>query len=388
MAGLLNKLRMMDAAPAKAAAPRCESPTETGLYHREAVFPLSTFCDRSYATPKTLRTVFGCEFPCSVAPEDVLFLDTETTGLSGGVGTVAFQVGLGYFTPAGFAVEQFLMRDYPDEEAMLNLLTARMKRFSVLCTFNGKTFDVPLLKTRFLMHRIRDDGIPSCHADVLFPARRLWKLRLKQCNLGTLETALLGVEREDDLPGALVPQTYFQYLKDRNFTPLIGILDHNRQDIVSLAQLFYVLCVQFSHPEDIAEQEDLFSLARALEKQGQKETAMKCYRLCEGGSFRAQATRAMAVHEKREGQYRAAARLLETMLERGDDPVFAYEALAKLYEHQFRDPEQALHYVRQALLLLAEPRLHKDEAVQEKQNELQYRYARLRRKLHQEPAAP
>jgi len=280
------------------------------------------------------------------------------------------------------------MRDYPDEEAMLNLLAARMKRFSVLCTFNGKTFDVPLLKTRFLMNRIRDDGLPACHADVLFPARRLWKLRLKQCNLGTLETALLGVEREDDLPGALVPQTYFQYLKDRNFTPLIGILDHNRQDIVSLAQLFYVLCVQFSQPEAILEQEDLFSLARALEKQGQKEKAMKCYRLCEGGSFQAQATRAMAVHEKREGQYRAAAKLLETMLERGDDPVFAYEALAKLYEHQFRDPEQALHYVRQALLLLAEPRLHKDEAVQEKQNELQYRYARLRRKLRQESAMP
>lgn len=385
MAGLLNKLRMMDAAPAK--APAAEGREEMGLYHRENVFPLSTFCDRSYATTETLRTVFGCEFPRTVAPEDVLFLDTETTGLSGGAGTIAFQVGLGYFAPAGFVVEQFLMRDYPDEEAMLDLLAARMKRFSVLCTFNGKTFDVPLLKTRFLMHRIRDDGIPICHADVLFPARRLWKLRLKQCNLGTLETALLGVEREDDLPGALVPQTYFQYLKDRNFTPLIGILDHNRQDIVSLAQLFYVLCVQFSHPEDIAEQEDLFSLARALEKQGQKEKAMKCYRLCEGGSFRAQATRAMAVHEKREGQYRAAAKLLETMLERGDDPVFAYEALAKLYEHQFRNPEQALHYVRQALLLLAEPKLHKDEAVQEKQNELQYRYARLRRKLRQESSA-
>ena len=148
-----------------------------------------------------------------------------------------------------------------------------------------------------------------------------------------------------------------------------------------------MLCVQFSHPEDIAEQEDLFSLARALEKQGQKEKAMKCYRLCEGGFFRAQATLAMAVHEKREGQYRAAAKLLETMLERGDDPVFAYEALAKLYEHQFRNPEQALHYVRQALLLLAEPKLHKDEAVQEKQNELQYRYARLRRKLRQESSA-
>ena len=144
MAGLLNKLRMMDAAPAKAPATKSEAPAETGLYRREAVFPLSTFGDQSYATPETLRTVFGCEFPAAIAPEDVLFLDTETTGLSGGVGTVAFQVGLGYFTEAGFAVEQFLMRDYPDEEAMLNLLAARMKRFSVLCTFNGKTFDVPL----------------------------------------------------------------------------------------------------------------------------------------------------------------------------------------------------------------------------------------------------
>lgn len=268
------------------------------------MFPLSTFGDQSYATPETLRTVFGCEFPAAIAPEDVLFLDTETTGLSGGVGTIAFQVGLGYFAPAGFVVEQFLMRDYPDEEAMLDLLAARMKRFSVLCTFNGKTFDVPLLKTRFLMHRIRDDGIPICHADVLFPARRLWKLRLKQCNLGTLETALLGVEREDDLPGALVPQTYFQYLKDRNFTPLVGILDHNRQDIVSLAQLFYVLCVQFSHPEDIAEQEDLFSLGPGVGKAGAEGKGHEVLPSVRRRLLPAQAIPAMAVHEKREGQYR------------------------------------------------------------------------------------
>ena len=122
MAGLLNKLRMMDAAPAKAPATKSEAPAETGLYRREAVFPLSTFGDQSYATPETLRTVFGCEFPRTVAPEDVLFLDTETTGLSGGAGTIAFQVGLGYLAPAGFVVEQFLMRDYPDEEAKKEIL--------------------------------------------------------------------------------------------------------------------------------------------------------------------------------------------------------------------------------------------------------------------------
>lgn len=384
MAGLLSKLRMMDAAPAKPpkAAP---SAISACCYRSEAVFPLSTFADRRHATPAVLESIFGCPFPGRVSPEDVLFLDTETTGLSGGAGTLAFQVGLGYFTEAGFVVEQFLMHDYPEEEPMLRLVAARMSRFTILCTFNGRTFDAPLLKSRFLMNRMKPDCFPEIHADVLFPARRLWKLRLKQCSLATLEAALLGVEREDDLPGALVPQTYFQYLKDGDFAPLMGILEHNKQDIVSLAQLFYMLCLQVDKPEEITQAEDLFSLARAMEKNGDRLKAMKCYRLCAGGDLRGAAYKAMAVTQKREGRPDAAVKLCQAMLDRGDDPVFAYETLAKLYEHQQKNPEQALHYTRQALLLLAEPALNltpeKNRAVQEKQIALQYRYARLRRKL-------
>ena len=180
-----------------------------------------------------------------------LFLDTETTGLSGGAGTIAFQIGIGYFTPSGFVVEQFLMRDYAQEAPMLQALSTLMKRFSVLCTFNGRTFDVPLLKSRFLMNRMKDDCFPAVHADVLYPARRIWKLRLKRCTLGHLEEQLLHVQREDDLPGALVPQTFFQYLKDGDFSPLERILEHNKQDIVSLAQLFYFMCRQAVMPESI-----------------------------------------------------------------------------------------------------------------------------------------
>lgn len=381
MAGLLNKLRMMDAA-GKKPEPKAEAKAPiAAFYRKDHLYPVTVFCDRRHATPEILEKVFECPFPHKVAPEDILFLDTETTGLSGGVGTVAFQIGLGYFTPAGFVVEQMLIHDYPQEAEMLRLLTARMKRFPIICTFNGKSFDVPLLRSRLVMNRIREDAIPATHADVLYPARRLWKLRLRQCTLGHLENQLLGVEREDDLPGAMVPQAYFQYLKDRNFGPMEKVLEHNRQDIVSLAQLFYELCRLMAQPEEVAQPEDLLSLARMCERSGDVDRATKCYRLCAKGETRAQAFRAMSINAKRQGQTETAYKLCKAMLTRGDDPIYAYEALAKLCEHQMHDPEQAMHYTRQALLMLAEPALKRTEELAEKQAALKLRYARLRRKL-------
>lgn len=383
MADLLSKLRMLDAEPKRPTTPAPHK--SAGCYRSQAVYPLSVFCDRKHATPQLLETVFGCDFPARLTPEDILFLDTETTGLSGGAGTVAFQVGVGYFAPTGFVVEQLLMHDYSEEASMLKILSGLMKRFSVLCTFNGRTFDVPLLKSRFLMNRMPDDAFPAAHADVLHPARRMWKLRLKQCTLGRLEEQLLNVTREIDLPGAQVPQTYFQYLKDGNFAPLERILEHNKQDVVSLAQLFYFLCQQVDQPENIQDGLDLLSLARAMEKGGDRCKAVKCYRLCARGDTSSQAFSALALHEKRQGNVDVAIRLYQTMLTRGYEPVLACEALAKLYEHRLRSPAEALMYTRKALLMLAEPSFFPDEAVQERRIALQYRYARLRRKLSAAP---
>ena len=342
---LLSKLRMMDAEPKKqAAAPL--APREDGVYHAQTLVPLTTFCDQRHAESSVLESIFGCPFPSRIAPEDILFLDTETTGLSGGAGTIAFEIGIGYFVEGGFAVEQFLMRDYPYEAEMLKTLASRMSRYPVLCTFNGRTFDVPLLKSRFLMNRIGDESIPDTHADVLYPARRLWKLRLKQCTLSNLEAQLLGVCRDDDLPGAEVPQTFFHYLKSGDFSPLERVLEHNRQDIVSLAQLFYFLCRQVDKPEEMTNEQDLLSLARAMEKRGDTAKAAKCYRLCAHGDTRAEAFRSLAVSSRRHGNVDAAIKLYQAMIARGDDAVNAYEALAKLYEHQRREPEQALHFAR------------------------------------------
>lgn len=381
MANLVSKLRMLDAEPKKSPRASKETGEANGVYHTQAVFPLSLFTDRQHASASVLESIFGFSFPESVLPEDVLFLDTETTGLSGGAGTIAFQIGVGYLTNGGFVVEQYLMYDYPQEAEMLRMLNTRMKRFPILCTFNGRTFDVPLLKSRFLMNRIADGAFPPVHADVLYPARRLWKLRLKSCRLGHLEEALLHVRREDDLPGALVPQTYFQYLHDGVFAPLERILEHNKQDIVSLAQLFFFLCRQVTQPESMTEGADLFSLARTLEKNGQPERAMHCYRLSTHTPMRTDAYAAMARMEKRSGHHGAALGLYQAMLAHGDDPVAACEGLAKLYEHQRRDPQTALSYTRKALLLLAEPSLIPSKADQQRRADLQRRYARLRRKL-------
>lgn len=382
MADLLSKLRMLDAEPKRAAPPPRPATASGGsYYHDQAVFPISLFGDREHIRPDVLESAFGCSFPPDTQPEDILFLDTETTGLSGGVGTVAFEVGIGYFAPTGFVVEQFLMHDYPEEAAMLSALNALMQRFPVLCTFNGRTFDVPLLRSRFLMNRISHPNLPQAHADVLFPARRLWKLRLKSCTLANLERQLLGVEREDDLPGALVPQTYFQYLKDGVFAPLKKVLEHNKQDIVSLAQLLSYLCKQVAQPQNVAYGEDLFSMARAMEKNGQMERAMHCYRLSAQTSMRADACAAMARIEKRNGHVEAAVKLYQSLLNQHSGAADACEALAKLYEHQLRDLPGAISYTRQALLILSEPTLFRDASVQDKQIALQYRYARLRRKL-------
>lgn len=386
MPSLLNKLRMLDAEPKKPMqTPAADASRPCSFHHTHAIFPLSLFSEQTYATPELLQTVFGCAFPEKVQPEDVLFLDTETTGLSGGVGTVAFQIGVGYFNHNGFVVEQFLMHDYPEEASMLRALNALMQRFSVLCTFNGRTFDVPLLRSRFLMNRIADANFPQAHADVLYPARRLWKLRLKSCTLGHLEEQLLHVQREDDLPGALVPQTYFQYLKDGNFEPLQRILEHNKQDIVSLAQLFYYLCKQVARPQEIMHGEDLFSLARSLEKAGNTEQAMRCYRISAQSCMHNAACQALARMEKRSGNAEAAVKLYQAMLKHGGDDAAACEALAKLYEHQLRDLPSALSYTRKALLLLSEPNLFQSEAAQQQRIALQQRYSRLRKKLAKQP---
>ena len=332
---------------------------------------------------ETLSMMCGIGLPEPFDPRRILYLDTETTGL-GGSGTVAFLVGTGFLTDSGFEVHQFLMRDYPEEPYLLKHVAAGLGKFDMLCTFNGTSFDVPLLESRFLMNRMDRSCLDLPHLDLLHMCRRLWKLRLGRCNLGRLEEVILGKPRTDDLPGSEVPQRYFTYLKTKQVSLLDDVLKHNAQDIASLCVLLNHMADLYRHPEKIRFSEDVYSMGRALERIHRTENARHCYRLARRGRMGDQAGAALAVSYRRTGEREQAAEVWREMIREHRGGVAPYVELAKYEEHVRRDLPAAMELTEKAILLNSEPGLRDPGTVQETQNELQYRYQRLRRKMKEQ----
>ena len=378
---LRDKLRAVGGtAPARPKEPAAET---RDCSHFAVYRPAEEFPGARELTRETLALMSEKEMPEDFDPRRILYLDTETTGL-GGSGTVAFLVGLGWLTDEGFEVHQFLMRDYPEEPYLLKHIAAGLKRFDVLCTFNGTTFDVPLLESRFLMNRMDRSCLNLPHLDLLHMCRRLWKLRLGRCNLGRLEEVILGRPREDDIPGSEVPQRYFTYLKSGDMRLLEDVLKHNAQDIASLCVLLNHMADLYLHPEKIRFSEDVYSMGRALERVDRTEQARRCYRLARGGRMGDLAGSALAVSYRRAGQREEAAQVWREMIREGRGGVMPYAELAKYEEHIRRDIPAALSLTEQAIARLSEPGFGRDETVQEMKNALQYRWQRLKRKLKEQ----
>ena len=377
---LRDKLRAVGGTAERRAAP---SEKSTDCRHFAVYRPAEEFPGAYSLTAETLRLMSDKEIPANLDPRRILYLDTETTGL-GGSGTVAFLVGLGYLTDEGFEVHQFLMRDYPEEPYLLKHVAAGLDKFDVLCTFNGTTFDVPLLESRFLMNRMERSCLDMPHLDLLHMCRRLWKLRLGRCNLGRLEEVILGRPRTDDIPGSEVPQRYFTYLKTGEISLLDDILKHNAQDIASLCVLLNHMADLYLHPEKIRFSEDVYSMGRALERTDRTEQARRCYRLARGGRMGDLAGSALAVSYRRSGQREEAANVWREMIREGRGGVVPYVELAKYQEHIRRDIPAALKLTEEAIIRVSEPGFGRDDAVQEIQNELQYRWQRLKRKLKEQ----
>ena len=355
--------------------------TSTDCRHFAVYRPAEEFPGALELTAETLRMMSDREIPDGLDPRRILYLDTETTGL-GGSGTVAFLVGMGWLTDQGFEVHQFLMRDYPEEPFLLKHVAAGLEKFDVLCTFNGTTFDVPLLESRFLMNRMdRERLLALPHLDLLHMCRRLWKLRLGRCNLGHLEEVILGKPRVDDLPCSEVPQRYFTYLKTKQMSLLDDILKHNAQDIASLCVLLNHMADLYLHPEKIRFSEDVYSMGRALERINRTENARHCYRLARRGRMGDSAGAALAMSYRRGGEREQAAEVWREMIRDRRGGIVPYVELAKYEEHVRRDIPAALELTEKALLLISEPTLREGKTVQESKNELQYRRQRLIRKL-------
>lgn len=319
----------------------------------------------------------------SFDPRKCLFLDTETTGLSGGAGTVAFLVGVGFVDGDGFVIEQYLMRDYSDEPELISRLADRMDGFDCVCTFNGRTFDMPLLEARFTMCRMRHRWRELEDLDLLHPSRRTWKLRLGSCRLSNLEEQVLGMARTDDLPGSEVPQRYFDYLKSGDLSLLEDVIRHNRQDIATLATLLVKLCEIYDAPERLDEKRDLFSVGKALERQGELKPARELYRISAvpapagtlpaltGDRIAGMANWRIYLIARRSGDVEGMRAVLEQMLSRKQMPCAVQTELSKLYEHRLRDPRRALEHARAARIICG------DEEIEA----LDRRIQRLERKL-------
>lgn len=276
------------------------------------------------------------------------FLDTETTGLSGGAGTAAFLVGVGYVDGDRFRVRQYFMRDYHEEAALLRALARDLEAFGALVTFNGKMFDVPLLETRFRLNRDRFPLSEAPHLDLLHPARRLWKARLESCRLQSLEVSLLGLRRREDVPSEDIPRLYFDYVRRKDARALVRVFEHNRLDVVSLAALAVLAC-QWVTEDWAQDARDVLSLARVLERAEEHERAVAGYRRALGseGPVRLEALLRLASRLRKTGDHARAAALWREAAEAGD--VGSLRALAIHHEHRLRDPAGALCWVEQGL---------------------------------------
>jgi hypothetical protein len=287
-------------------------------------------------------------------PRQWLFLDTETTGLSGGTGTYAFLVGLAWWEAGGLEVEQFFMRDLNEEWPVLAALAERLEKRRVLVTFNGKSFDWPLLETRYRITRTIAPPLPCAHLDLLHPARNLWRLRLGSVRLAELERQVLGWDRGEDLMSDLIPHIYHEFLRAGSPEPLLPVFRHNQMDLRGLATLACRVLALLADPETCGQDAlELYGVSRLCERRGELNRARKLYEQSITSSLPAEtdraARRSLARLAKREGDFRTARELWETAVGTSREGLEAYEQLAIYYEHRAREPQRAAEIARQAL---------------------------------------
>lgn len=297
------------------------------------------------------------------APKDVadpsqwLFLDTETTGMAGGSGTYAFLVGIAWWDAGGLEVEQFFMREHSEEHSLLTALAERMAERRVLVTFNGKSFDWPLLETRYRMTRTIKPPAPRAHLDFLHPARNLWRLRLGSVRLAELERHVLGWNRGNDVMSELIPSIYFDYLRGGSPEPLVPIFHHNQMDLRGLAALASRVLAVLGRPEQHGQDAlELFGVSRIYERRGEALRARDLYErsivaeLPEEAERKAR--RSLAMLAKRGGDFGRAEELWQAMLGSSREGLEAYEQLAIHMERHARDYRRAASLAREALVAL------------------------------------
>jgi uncharacterized protein YprB with RNaseH-like and TPR domain len=277
------------------------------------------------------------------------FLDIETTGLSLGTGTVAFLIGLGFFDANDFVVRQLFVDRLENEPAVLASLLEVLAERPHLVTFNGKTFDVPVLKARLGLARMPPGIDAACHLDLLHSARRLYKRRIGDCSLDSCERSVLLYHREGDVPSELIPEIYVEYLRTGRPGRLTDVFHHNLIDVVSMAALAgHMASLVEAGDHDL---DDLVSLARVQRRFGEEDEAAALWGRTSSSpssEHRIESRLELALMARRRSDHALERELLEKLLEDDPDHALAHLMLAKLHEHRLKDPAQALRHARLA----------------------------------------
>ncbi|MCX6835640.1 MAG: ribonuclease H-like domain-containing protein [candidate division Zixibacteria bacterium] len=291
-------------------------------------------------------TPLECEGETSVS--DLLFVDTETTGL-GGSGAVAFLIGCGSITPQGFEVRQYLLPDYSDEAAMLEQVLAELHESRTLVSYNGAAFDLNLIRDRFIVNRVAREVPCAGHFDLLHSARRLFRRRLNDCTLANVEREIFGHFRQNDIPGHLMPSIYFDWLQTDSTELIPAVLEHNRQDILSLYFLLLKVDQVFRTEGAVLDYaEDIYSLSRVYGRRKRPQNIITNYEALERSSPHPLTNEVIWFHSlayKRQGDWSRAVGLWRQLVDSAG--LEAYPAsleLAMYFEHQAKDISQALDF--------------------------------------------
>ncbi len=279
--------------------------------------------------------------------EDIGFYDTETTGLSGGAGSHIFLFGVGFRSSGRFVIEQVLLGDYPAEPEFLKCVDSLLARFKLIVSYNGRAFDSHLLATRFLMNRLPFDK-PG-EVDLLYPARSMFRRVIGACSLSDIERDVLGVERQLDVPGALIPGLYFEYLRTGNSGALVPVFAHHAEDIFSLYRLLMRMEALLSGPAPDQEI-DPYGTARLLARHGKEDSAVALLEHGAADELPGNAARYLASLYRRRGMHDRCAEVWSRQYHTHHS-VRAGIELAKIYEHRLKDHRRALTLVSELIEL-------------------------------------
>jgi uncharacterized protein len=341
--------------------------------------------DGSFDKSIKLPVLTKGDFSKPINIKDILFFDLETTGLAGGAGTYPFLVGIAFFEDNKFKVVQYFLPEYDrDIYAYLDIKKYAQNK-SILGSFNGKSYDYPLLKNRFILNRFDDMFKKYNHIDLLHLSRRIWKNSLDNCSLGNIEQQIFKFSRLNDIEGYLIPHTYFDYLQSGNYDDIVNIILHNEQDLVSLGRLiFHLSQIENEVENPKINDSEIVSLFDTAVKSNTLIKSKYYFDLIKNRKI-SLPNKLMFNYSlllKKNTEWDTCMNIWEKLTQSENFALQAFEELAKYHEHRSKDISQAVQYINRAFgVINVVSELNNNDYGILKKSEFEHRKNRLNKKL-------